>query len=56
MRSPGLIAGKGLRASHQNGTQVQLESIRQWYESRKNVRMDYGEIKAYINIVSLYRF
>ena len=44
----GLIAGNGSRASHQNGTQVQLESIRQWYESRKNVRMDYGEIKAYI--------
>ena len=47
-----LIAGNGSRASHQNGTQVHLKSRRQWYESRKNVRMDYAEIKAFIRLLS----
>ena len=42
-----LIAGNGSRTSHQNGVRVHIKNIRQWYESRKNVRMDYAEIKAF---------
>ena len=48
MRSQEFIAGTGLRLY----TKTESNSIkdkRQWYESRKNVEMEYGKIKALVN-------